>query len=63
MSTEQQIRDALADTYLPEGVEIWLSATHKAGPLAGRCPNDMIANGEADAVLAAAETLLGQIAT
>lgn len=63
MNDEQKIRDALAETYLPEGVDIWLSATHKGGLLSGRCPNDMIANGEADKVLAAAESLSGQIAT
>lgn len=60
---KQKIRDALAETYLPEGVDIWLAATHKAGPLYGRCPNDMIADGHGREVLAVAESLSGQIAT
>lgn len=54
-----RIRELLSEVYLPEGVDIWLSATHRAGPLAGRCPNDMIAGGEGSAVLAEAERLVG----
>lgn len=55
---EPRIRELLSEVYMPEGVDIWLSATHRAGPLKGRVPNEMIADGEADAVLAAVEVLV-----
>lgn len=59
----ERIRQVLGEVYMPEGVEIWLFATHRAGPLAGRCPNDMIESGEGAEALAVAESLTGQIAT
>lgn len=59
----ERIVEVLSEVYMPEGVAIWLSATHKSGPLMGRSPNSMIDAGEGMAVLAAAENLTGQIAT
>lgn len=56
---ETRIRELLSEVYLPEGVDIWLAATHKAGPLKGRCPNNMIAAGATAPVLAAVEILVG----
>jgi hypothetical protein len=56
---ESRIRELLTEVYLPEGVDIWLAATHKAGSLHGRCPNEMLAAGDVEPVLAAAEQLTG----
>jgi hypothetical protein len=58
-----KIRRALSEVYLPEGVEIWMTHEHKAGPLAGHRPIDLIAAGRAGEVFAVAEGLSGQIAT
>jgi hypothetical protein len=54
-----KIRELLGEVYLPEGVDIWLAATHKSGPLQGRCPNELIAAGKSGLVLAEAERLAG----
>lgn len=32
-----QIRELLSEVYLPEGVDIWLSATHKSRATTGPC--------------------------
>jgi hypothetical protein len=57
MTDEQRARELLAEVYEPEGVNIWLAATHKSGPLVGRCPNDMFTSGEGAAVVSAANSL------
>lgn len=54
-----QIEALLSEVYEPEGVRIWLAATHKSGPLEGQVPNELIASGHADIVLAEAERLVG----
>jgi hypothetical protein len=52
---EHRVRVALAELYLPEGVEIWLKAPNKL--LAGEVPLDLIWTGDVDRVLALIDAL------
>lgn len=53
--TEPEIREALAEVYRPEGVEIWLHAGNKL--LDGAVPADLIARGDGAMVLDVIEML------
>jgi hypothetical protein len=55
------LRRVLADVYKPEGVRIWLTTKHRQ--FGGLTVDEMIAAGRKEEVLAAAESLAGQIAT
>jgi hypothetical protein len=57
----EQVKTLLSDVYLPEGVQIWMTAPHKW--FDGKSAEQMIADGRGDEVLVAAESLSGQIAT
>ena len=52
---EQQVRTALNDLYLPEGVELWLHSPNSL--LNHRRPLDLIEAGYGDEVLAAIESI------
>jgi hypothetical protein len=51
-----QARAMLSEVYQPEGVEVWLHSRNAA--LDGRIAAEMLAQGEAEPVLAAVERLL-----
>lgn len=65
MTTDDEIRDQatshietiLSEVYEPEGVQIWMTSPHRW--LDGRRAIDLIAEGRASEVLAAAEYLVG----
>lgn len=52
---EQIVRDALAEVYRPEGVEIWMTAPHRS--FGGRSATEMIHAGRSEEVLAEIERL------
>lgn len=51
-----ELRAMLAEVYLPEGVDLWLSCSHKQ--FGGMTVEQMFEAGRADEVLAVAERLV-----
>jgi hypothetical protein len=51
-----ELRDLLAEVYLPEGVEVWLTAKHRQ--FGGLTVDEMMDTDREDEVLAAAERLV-----
>ena len=58
---QERVEQSLSETYLPEGVRIWLSSRNRM--LGLRVPQDMIDAGEGEEVWRLAESLTGMIAT
>lgn len=57
MSDVERIREALAEVYTPEGIDIWLASRNRN--LMGWTPIELISEGRTDIVLAEAEALAG----
>lgn len=53
-----QIREVLAVTYLPEGVDLWMCTPNRH--LNNATPQDLIASGRGDEVLSAAKRIEGR---